>query len=152
MRHSSVLSGQSRKRTASGTTLVEILVSFAISSLAISGLVSAYILSAKSSEHSSLSLSANAKALERIEETRGAEWNTSTDPPVDQLVASNFTNEIVILDLSVRSAGKVYGTNYTQISQISSNPPLRGIRVDCVWTFRNRRQTNTVETCRAPDQ
>jgi hypothetical protein len=36
---------------------------------------------------------------------------------------------------------------------ISSNPPLRQIRADCVWTFMNRRLfTNTIITLRAPDQ
>jgi hypothetical protein len=46
----------------------------------------------------------------------------------------------------------VYATNYTTITTLSTIPPLRHIRVDCVWNFMNgKRFTNTVFTYRGPD-
>jgi hypothetical protein len=41
----------------------------------------------------------------------------------------------------------------TTISQISLTPPIRDVRVDCIWQFRGAEFiTNTIETIRAPDQ
>jgi hypothetical protein len=90
--------------------------------------------------------------MERLEATRGAKWDTSSYPVVDQLVITNFPAQVVLLDRSGSGVGSTYGTNVIQISQISTNPPLRRIRVDCLWRFNaTQLLTNTIETCRAPD-
>ena len=134
-------------------TLVEVVVALAISALAVAGVVSGYVFSAASAEEWALCLAANAKAMERIEQTRSAKWDLSSWPPVDQLAASNFPNQVVTLDLSGSGTAATYATNLTQISLIGTNPPLKRIRVDCIWLFRGSRVfTNTIETCRAPDQ
>ena len=134
-------------------TLAEVVVALGISGLAIAGIINGYMFSNTTAQMSALSLEANAKAMERIEETRAAKWDTASSPAVDQLVASNFPQEIVTLDVSCSGSGITYGTNTTQITQISLVPPLRRIRVDCVWSSRGGRLiTNTIETCRAPDQ
>jgi hypothetical protein len=134
-------------------TLVEVAMAMGVAGLAVAGIVNGYIFCTQSATKSALSLAAGARAIERLEQTRAASWQNSSSPPVDQLVASNFPPEVVTLDLPAASGIITYATNYIQISQISTNPPLRRIRVDCVWSFRGSATltTNTIETCRAPD-
>jgi hypothetical protein len=135
-------------------TLVEVAIAMGVAGLAIAGVVNGYIFCTQSAAKSALSLAAGARAIERLEQTRAASWHNASSPPVDQLVASNFPPEVVTLDLPASASGIVtYATNYTQISQISTNFPLKRIRVDCVWSFRGSKSlnTNSIETCRAPD-
>lgn len=140
-------------RGVTGMTLVEVVVALGISGLTVGAIVAGYLFCVTSAEKSALSLTANAMALERMEQTRSAAWNTVTWPVSDQLVSSNFPNKVSILDLSGTGPGLTYATNITTISQVSSNPPLKRVRVDCVWPFGgNRLYTNSVEMCRAPDQ
>ena len=138
-----------------GMTLAEVVVALAIAGLTVGSLVGGYISSTVATEKASLSLAANTRALERLEDTHGAIWNISGSPVVDQLLATNFPTKLVILDLSGQGGGTTYGTNYTTISQVSLTPQLRRIRVDCVWRFQGRQSstliTNTVETLRGPD-
>jgi type II secretory pathway pseudopilin PulG len=145
--------GRSCPRTEAAMTLVEVVVALAISGLAVGAIVSGYLFSAISAEKSGLSLAANARAMERIEETRSATWDTASVPAVDQLVSSNFPNKVMTLDVSGTGSGITYATNFTQITLVSASPPLKRIRVDCVWNFNGSKMlTNTIETCRAPDQ
>ena len=136
-------------------TLVEVVMALAVVSLTVASLVGGYISSTMAAEKASMSLAANTRALERLEDTHAAIWNISGYPVVDQLVATNFPTKVVVLDLSGQGGGTTYGTNYTTITQVSDSPPLRRIRVDCVWQFQNRQFstifTNTVETLRGPD-
>ena len=134
-------------------TLVEVIVALAISGLTVGAIVGGYCYSSASTEESVLSVAAAAKAMDQIEQTRSAKWDTASWPAVDDLVVSNFPVQTVVLDRSGSGTGITYGTNFTQITQISTNPPLKRIRVDCVWVFRGSRLlTNSIETCRAPDQ
>jgi type II secretory pathway pseudopilin PulG len=133
-------------------TLVEVVISMAITGMAVGGIISGYAYSTAAAEKSALILAANARAVERIEETRSAKWDTSVYPVIDELVSANFTNKVVNLDLSGSGKAVTAATIRTDISTISVTPPLRRIRVDCVWQFRGRTITNSIETCRAPDQ
>jgi len=147
--------GQRRlsQRAQAGMTLFEVLVALAISGLAVAAIVNGYTYSVASAERSALSQAASARASERLEQIRASTWQVSTTPPVDQLAATNFPAEVVSLDLAGTGNNLTYATNFTWITQLSTNPPLRSIRVDCVWTFDGTRLlTNTIETCRAPDQ
>jgi hypothetical protein len=136
-------------------TLAEVVVALAIASLTVLGLVDGYIYSLVGAEKAGLSLAANTRALERLEDTHAAIWNVSGWPVVDQLVATNFPANLVILDRSGQGPGITYGTNYTTITQVSLSPQLRRVRVDCVWRFQAAQfstlLTNTVETLRGPD-
>ena len=138
-----------------GMTLAEVVVALAIASLMVASVVSGYTYSTVSAEKARLSLAANTRALERLEDTHGAIWNVSGWPVVDQLVATNFPANSVILDRSGQGPGITYGTNYTTITQVSLTPQLRRVRVDCVWRFQAAQfstlLTNTVETLRGPD-
>jgi hypothetical protein len=133
-------------------TLAEVIFSLAISGLAVGAIVSGYTYSVTSAEKSALTLAASARAMECLELTRSAQWTPSSWPPVDQLVATNFPDQVVTLDLSGAGVGVTMATNVTQISQISTTPPLKRIHVDCIWAFKNGQlMTNSVETCRGPD-
>jgi len=134
-------------------TLVEVVIALAITGLMVGGIVTGYIYCTTSAVKAELAQAANAKAMERIEEARSAQWDTSSWPVVDQLVATNFPDESVTLDMPGTNTVGTSATIQTTISQISVTPPIRRIRVDCIWQFRGVELiTNTIETIRAPDQ
>jgi prepilin-type N-terminal cleavage/methylation domain-containing protein len=144
--------GQFPLRDRAGMTLVEVVVALAITGLTVGGIVTGYIFCTSSSVKDALYMAANARAMERIEETRSARWDTSTYPAVDQLVATNFPDKVVVLDKSGSSSQVTTATLKTEISQISQTPPIRRIRVDCIWQFKGVNIDTMIETCRAPDQ
>ncbi len=134
-------------------TLVEVVIALAITGLTVAGIVAGYIFCMTATVKAELIQAANARAMERIEEARSAQWDTSAWPIVDQLVATNFPNKVVSLDMPGTGSGGTSATIETTISQISLTPPVRRIRVDCIWQFRGVELiTNTIETMRAPDQ
>ena len=143
-----------RRRALQAMTLVEVMVAFAISGLAVAAIVSGYIYSLNAAEKFSLSLAANAQATERMEQIRSARWSATSSPVIDEVVTSNFPAQAVTLDLAGAGTGATRATNYTQITTISTTPPLKRIHVDCVWVYNRSSQliTNSMETCRAPDQ
>lgn len=134
-------------------TLVEVVISLAITGLTVAGIVTGYIFCLTTSVKDSLYMAANAAAMARIEETRSAIWAPDRAEPVDQLIAANFTNKVVILDKSGAGTEITTATVKTDITTISVSPPIRRIRVDCIWLFKGVEPvTNSIETCRAPDQ
>jgi prepilin-type N-terminal cleavage/methylation domain-containing protein len=143
--------GRLQRRIQSGMTLVEVTVAMAITGLAVGGIINGYNFCTSSARKAALLQAANARAMERIEETRSAIWDTAQYPVVDQLAASNFPSKVVTLDLSGSGGVSTTATVQTEISQISLNPPLKRVRVDCLWQHRGGQWvTNTVESCRAP--
>lgn len=133
-------------------TLVEVVVALAITGLMVAGIVTGYIFCTTSTVKDSLYMAANARAMERLEETRSAIWAPYRAVP-DDLVATNFPDKVVTLDLSGSDSETTSATLKTDISQISLSPPIRRIRVDCIWQFRGVELiTNTIETIRASDQ
>jgi hypothetical protein len=134
-------------------TLVEVIVALAITGVTVAGVVSGYIFCTTATIKDSLYLAANSRASERMEEVRAAAWNTSIYPNVDQLTVTNFPDQTVTLNKDGTGSDVVTATIKTDITQISSAPPLRRIRVDCIWLFKGTELvTNSIETCRAPDQ
>jgi type II secretory pathway pseudopilin PulG len=140
-------------------TLVEVVVALAIAGLMVAGIVTGYIYCSTATVKDALYLAANAKAQERLEQTRSAVWDTAQFPVVDQLNPTNFPDETVTLDQSASGPGVTLGTVKTTILQIlpsSASPlasPVRLIHVDCIWQFQGGDFiTNSIETCRAPDQ
>ena len=134
-------------------TLVEVSTALAIATLVIGGIINGYNYCTQASQKSALMLAASAMALQRVEETRSATWDTAAYPPVDELYETNFPSRVVTLDVSGDGLVTTPATVYTYITQISATPPLKRVRVDCVWQYRNGAWlTNSVETCRAPKQ
>ena len=82
-----------------GMTLVEVMIALGIIGLTVGGIFNGYIYCTTSAIKAELAQAANAKAMQRIEETRSAQWNTSSSLAVDQLVASNFPPETVTLNM-----------------------------------------------------
>jgi prepilin-type N-terminal cleavage/methylation domain-containing protein len=143
-------------RNRAGMTLVEVVVALAITGLMVGGIVTGYIYCATSAIKAELAQAANAKAMQRIEEARSAPWNTSSALIGDQLVATNFPDEVVTLDMPGTNTAGTSATIQTTITPISPTPfapPLKTIHVDCIWQFRGAEWvTNSVETIRAADQ
>lgn len=133
-------------------SLCEITIAMALTAIGVCALVNGYVLSARQAEISSLNLAAQAQALERFEQVRAAKWDPVADPPVDQVWSTNFPTTNMVLDVPLLKKER-YATNYTTISVISTNPPLRCIRVDTVWSWLNGKvYTNSIVTYRGPDQ
>src|SRR5215831_9069532 len=87
-------------RSQVGMTLAEVVVALAVAVMMVAGLLGGYTYSTVSGEKARLSLAANTRALERLEDTHGAIWNVSGWPVVDQLVATNFPPKLVIIHRS----------------------------------------------------
>jgi hypothetical protein len=141
-----------RRRRLAGLTLAEVVVALSLTGLAVGGIVSGYAFCTRSAEKAALTLAANARALERIEQTRCAKWDLSGWPELDELVSTNFPVRSVALDLSGTGQEVTKATVLTEIALVSTNPPLKRIRVHCLWPFQGVMLTNTLETYRAPDQ
>ena len=146
-------SGPGRRRCSSGVTLIEVVIAMTIAAITISSIVAGYIFSARQLEQSACASAAEFKARQRVEQARSAKWDPLADPPVDELAGSNFPVVISALDLPVAINNPLYGTNTTTITTVSTNPWLKMIRVDCVWSLLSRGPfTNTLTAYRAPDQ
>lgn len=132
-------------------TLAEVVISVAIASIAVGGIIYGYVLSARRAEWSGYSLAANSVAMQAIERTRAAKWDPSSDPPVDLLTTNQFPTQWTMMDLPISGTNAIYATNYISITTVSTYPPLKMIRVDCVWPFLNGRlYTNTLVDYRSP--
>jgi Tfp pilus assembly protein PilV len=142
-----------KTRPCQGFALEEVMVSMTIAALGIAGIVSGYFLSAELADWSTAFKAAQALAVQRLEQTRAARWDTLASPVVDELVTGNFPQVVSALDIPQTGSNVVYGTNKTTITAVSVNPPLRLIQVDCTWSlFRRGPFTNSVFTYRSPDQ
>jgi Tfp pilus assembly protein PilV len=133
--------------------LVEALISMLILGIMVTGVVSGFMQCHKSAEWSAYSLAAQSLAMQPLEQARAAKWDPTRAVPLDQLVASNFPNRVLVLDVPISGTNSVLATNTVSIRTVSVDPPLREILVECTWTFPRRGTfTNRVLTFRAPDQ
>jgi prepilin-type N-terminal cleavage/methylation domain-containing protein len=139
-------------RSQGAFTLIEVLIALGISALSLGAIINGYILSAQTAEWSAYSLAAQSLALQRLEQARAAKWDLDGSPSIDQLVTGNFPLKLEILDIPRSGTNIVYATNITTISTLSTIPPLKLIRVDCIWRFISRGPfTNTAMTYRTVD-
>jgi Tfp pilus assembly protein PilV len=137
----------------SGVTLAETVIAMAIAAVTIGATITGYILSANMAEWSAYSLAAQSLAMQRLEQSRAAKWEPLANPPTDELLPGNFPVSTAMLDIPISGTNVTYATITTTISNISTNPSVKMIRVSCVWRFTNRGLfTNTVMSYRAPDQ
>lgn len=145
---------QSRPKTYSRAfTLVEALMAVFVLGVMITGVVSGFIQSHRTAEWSAYSLAANSMAVQSLEQARAAKWDIHKATPVDQLVSSNFPNTTNVLDIPISGTNIVYARNRVTIRNVSTDPPLKEIYVECTWSFPNRGTfTNSILTYRAPDQ
>jgi len=159
---------QADKRIAANAfTLVEVMIGFCIFGMVTSGMIYGYVQANRIAEWSSQSLAAMSYASQGMEQMRSAQWcaeefsTGSGQGTTDVLLMTNqpdgswgyWTNQVDSLDIPTTGA-PIYVTNYLYVTSISTNPPLRRIVSQVVWTFRLTGElfTNTIITLRAPDQ
>jgi type II secretory pathway pseudopilin PulG len=158
---------QTDKRLATNAfTLIEILISFVILALVMSGLMYGYVQANRMAEWSSMSLAAQSYALQGTEQLRAADWR-----PRDGDVTNHGANtaweiwpgykktNTGILDIPIKGSPDstnfaFFVTNIVQVTEPSMNPPLLQIRSDAYWifSFTGQQYDNVVILQRAPDQ
>jgi hypothetical protein len=128
-------------------------MSISIGGLMFGGILTGYVQSARKAEWSAYSLAAQSLAMQQLESVRAAKWDLQASPPVDMVKGTNFPSLAEVLDVPVAGGVPVMATSTVYITTISSDPPLKMIRVDTVWPFGKRGTfTNSIATYRAPDQ
>jgi Tfp pilus assembly protein PilV len=151
-----------------GFTLIEVLISFLVFTLTVSGLIYGYVQANRMAEWSAMSLAAQSYASQGLEQARSAQWNSQMWPITngpgtgDELKltpsgisATGHTNYSQQDTMDIPTSGApIYLTNFITVTNVSINPYLRQIRSDVVWRFPldGKLCTNTVITLRAPDQ
>lgn len=159
---------QSGKRAAgkpdAAFTLMEIIISIVILTTVLSGLIYGYVQANRTAEWSSMSLAAQSYASQGAESARAAIWSprdclTNGLQAMDQLPNGTRTTNIDFMDIPTKGDPastnfQFWVTNYVSIADISTNPPLRQITSQCIWTFpmNNKLCTNTVVLIRTGDQ
>lgn len=132
-----------------GFTLLEVVISFGIGAIMIGAIIRGYSLSARRAEWSSYSLAAQTMAIKGLERAVAAPWRQGG---VDKLTAEFFEPVSEFLCLPTQQTNLLTATNFTTIVEISTTPPLRMVRVDCLWTFMGRSlHSNSVATIRGPN-
>lgn len=140
-----------------GFTLTEVAVALAIATLIFAGVIYGYVATADHAEWSAYSLASHSLAMQAVEQARAAKWDPQAWPVVDELGTTDY-EQVLEMDVPVGGGNPVFATNYVSISTVSTVPPLRQLRADCVWVLPSRGKTtrgpftNTVVTLRAADQ
>jgi prepilin-type N-terminal cleavage/methylation domain-containing protein len=136
-----------------GFTLAEVLIALGILGISLGGILTVYIRSAVSSDWSAHSVSAQMTALSGLEQCRAAKFDPRGSPPTDELVSTNFPQRTYVLDVGTSVGQRTYSTNTTTILTLSTNPPLKMVRVECTWFYpRKGLFTNSAVTYRAANQ
>lgn len=143
-----------RRRRVAGVrafTLAEVVMALAIAALFCAAIVQCYILGSRKSQFAACSLAANSQAMKKMEQVIFANWIPSYG--VTDIFYSALTNvDRENLEMPVAITNVVTCTNYTTVTQLSTNPPYLMIRVDCVWGFNGKGTfTNTVAVLRGPN-
>ena len=153
-------------------TLIEILMTFLVLTLVMSGIIYGYVQANRMAEFSSMLLAGQSYASQGVEAKRDAKWDpyyypySSGPNSPDELPMGpqGWTNWVesgsnYILDIPIKGQPSAsdfpyFVTNYISISNVYANPPLRQIRCDAVWTFplTGQAYTNTMILLRAGDQ
>ncbi len=144
--------GGQKSASCLAMSLTEVVVSIAVGTMMFGGVILSYIQSANRAEWSALSFAAQSLAWQRIEQTRAAKWDTQSAQPVDQVVQSNYPDAVELLDVPFIGTNFLYATSRVEITTLSSNPPLKMITANVVWSFKGRLYTNSAITYRSPDQ
>ena len=159
---------QAGKRNAvTAFTLLEVMIGFVIFGLATTGMIYGYVEANRMAEWSSQSLAAMSYGSQGMEQMRSAQWcaeeysTGNGQGTTDVLPMTNqpggtwgfWTNQVDTLDIPT-TGNLINVTDYLYVTSISTNPPLRRIVSQVVWTFRltGKLFTNTAVTLRAPDQ
>jgi prepilin-type N-terminal cleavage/methylation domain-containing protein len=133
-----------------GFTLVEVVVALAIATILFSGILAAYIQSARQAEWSGYSLAAQAFGTHQIEQARSGVWDSSIGKNeltnlnlrswtynTTTRVGTGYTTNI--LDLPVAGTNVVVATNFVTVRMFNlsgfTNVQVQMVTVDTVWPF-----------------
>jgi hypothetical protein len=130
---------------------VEVVIAAAIAALLCGAMAQCYSIGSRRSQFAACSQAANMQAIKKIEQVIFANWIPSYgvtnifDPALTNLDRENLETPVAITNIMTC-------TNYTTVTQLSTNPPYLMIRVDCVWGFNGLGTfTNTVAVLRGPN-
>jgi type II secretory pathway pseudopilin PulG len=153
------------RKARAAFTLMEILISFIIFGMVLSGLIYGYVQANWTAEWCSMSLAAQSYASEGAEQARAADWRprdwpVATGPgTMDELTNGSVIVNADTMDIPTKGSPtaadfQFWVTNYVTVTNVTVNPPLRQIRSDAVWTFpmNGTLCTNTVILLRTSDQ
>ena len=136
-----------------GFSLQEVVTSLAIVGITVGGIMTGHVTSAKIGDFSAASAAAQQLASEKMEQTRSAKWDTMAYPVVDELVSTNFSTTVSDLDVLGAKGTAISATVTTKISDVTIDPPVRMVTVECVWSLPSRGTfTNSVTSLRSADQ
>jgi len=132
-------------------TLAEVVIAAAIAALLCAAIAECYGIGSRRSQFAACSLAANMQAMRKIEQVVFANWIPNYG--VTNVFNPALTNiDRENLEMPVAITNQATCTNYTTVTQISTNPPYLMIRVDCVWGFNGLgTYTNTVAVLRGPN-
>jgi type II secretory pathway pseudopilin PulG len=131
-------------------TLIEVVMAMGIAVLVCAAIMKCYTIASRRSFYASCSLAANAQAMKKLEQVIYASWK----PSVGNLNIFNtaLTNQDVEnLEMPVSDTNVITCTNFTTVTQLSTNPPYLIIKVNCVWSYIGVTQTNSIAVLRGPD-
>jgi prepilin-type N-terminal cleavage/methylation domain-containing protein len=133
-------------------TLIEVAVALAISVLVMAGMFQGYTMASRRAQFASYSLAASATAMKQMEKIVASQWVISGMTVTNIFSPTLASVQTNALGMPSNGTNLVYATNYTTITQISTNPPYVMIRVDCVWNFMGMGIfTNSLGVIRGPD-
>ena len=134
-----------------GFTLAEVVIAVVVLAVLMGGVIYGCLGSAERADWAARALAAQSLASQGAEQVRAARWDPQVWPMVDELPPTNFVR-LEVLDIPNIGPAQ-YATNFISVINLSTDPPLRRIRADCVWRFYRRGLfTNTVIALRGPDQ
>jgi prepilin-type N-terminal cleavage/methylation domain-containing protein len=141
-----------REKGRRGFTLIEVTMCMALAVFVCAAIMKCYTVSFRRSFYASCSLSANLEAMKKMENVINATWKYTAggtnifNPALTALDPEN-------LEMPVAGATNLVNcTNYTTVTQISTNPPYVQITVSCVWYYNGVGNfTNTIQCIRGPD-
>ena len=140
----------------SAFTLVETMMALVVAGVIFGGVLMAYIHSARFSEWTGYSMAAQALSLQQLEQTRAAKWDTQAVPEAYEITNSFFSTSGIPLDVPRNGTNILYATNFISIGDVTAAPGsgvrLKMLRVDTVWSYREKLFTNTTATYVAPDR
>jgi hypothetical protein len=139
-----------------GFTLVEVVVSLGIVTLVFSGILVAYIQSARRAEWSGYSLAAQSLSIQQIEQARSAVWDYSiakNELTNLNLRSWNYNSTTKVgtgyvtnvLDLPISGTNRVVATNFVTVKILDltglANVQVQMVTVDTVWPFPTAKGT-----------
>jgi Tfp pilus assembly protein PilE len=138
-----------------GFTLVEMVVCFAIITLVIGGMLTAYSNAAIFTERAGYQLAAQCLAVRQVEHVRAALWDTQSNPIIDNTTNLPSTT-VALLELPVSGTNAIYATNQLTVTTITNTlfPPsyIKMIQVYTTWPWNGGVMSNVMITYRAPDE